>query len=109
MYIWDICSMQDVHTWDIIMNYDDIRIERFLMDMYEISCIESFKFFSNENNYDCREDLEILKENKKKIVYKMKEKLFETSKAKYKSITYMELFNLFKDNFCENVKFFFNF
>jgi len=103
MYFFDVCSIEDPNTWDIVINYHDLRIDRFLNDMYEISCIESFKFFSKENNYDCKEDIEILKKYKDKIVRNLKDKIFESSKLKYKSITYNDLFELFKENFNENV------
>ena len=53
MYFYEVCSLQDAGNCDIVLKYEDIRIDRFLNDMYEISCIESFKFFSSLNNYVC--------------------------------------------------------
>ncbi len=105
MYIFNILSYKDNDNGDIIISFYDMKIDKFLDDMYEISCIESFKFYSKENNYDYTNDIIILRKYKNTIVKLMKDKLFESSYAKYKSITYIDLFNMFKVNFQENVIF----
>ena len=103
MYIFNELSYQDKDSNEIIMNFNDMKIDKFLNDMYEISCIESFKFYSKENNYDCNNDLILLRKYKHSIVKIIKDKLFESSKEEYKTISYINLFDLFKENFKENV------
>lgn len=84
-------------------------LDELLSDMFDISCIESYHFYHHKNDPVCEGEIDLIKETKNDVINKIKDNLFENCYGDTKSITYQELFNLFKENYNEGVKFFFIF
>jgi hypothetical protein len=76
--------------------------------MFDISCIESFNFYHNKTdknkNCDSLKELKgLIIKKKEETLKKIKETIFEKCKEEYKTITYEDLYILFKDFYNEGV------
>jgi hypothetical protein len=109
MFFFDICANQNKNNLEYEIYFDYNKLEEFLNDLYEISCIESYKFFSLGKQYDCTDDILLLRKNKNYIVNSLKKNLFLISKEKNKTLSYNDLYELFVINSNKNVKKFYFF
>ena len=74
-----------------------------LSDMFEISCIETYKAYHRENRVDCEGEIEIISETKYEVINKIRDIIFEVCEGEFKAITYEDLYKLFKDYYNEGV------
>ena len=111
MFLFNLFSIQNKDNLKYQINFDDFKFNDFLNDLYEISCIESYKFFSLKKEYYYTDDIILLRKNKINIVKKLKKKIFFMSNGENKILSYNDLYELFAINSNENVKklyFFYN-
>lgn len=86
------------------IDYNDPLLVELLTDMFEISCIESYNFYHKKKDHIHEGELELISDLKLDVVNKIKDTMFQYCDEDTKSITYKELFEVFREYYSEGVK-----
>ncbi len=85
----------ETDTGELVIDYNDPKLETLLSDLFEISCIELIKFALSQKEISSQNQIKLIYKIKNKLISYIKEMMFAECDGENKQLTLQNLQNLF--------------